>query len=157
MSEDVSRMSLEVNGKTAVKSAISILETHACDEAFDRVYIELGKPAQHKKTQSGHSRIVDPDKTENEAPKNIRKNTSHHAVLSGLSRFENELPVSTAAVLDVTHMPQGTAYAAMSELNERGLVERTDTKNENNSYEYRLTNAGWDELDRLGTVEHSGE
>ena len=157
MSEDISRMSLEVNGNTAVEAAIGILEAHACGEEFDRVYVELGKPTQHKNTQSGHRRAVDSAEVENEAPEGIRRNTSHHAVLSGLGRLENELPVSTRAVLDISNMPQGTAYATMSELHERGLVERTDRKNENNSYEYRLTSAGWDELDRLGTVDHSGE
>jgi predicted transcriptional regulator len=159
MGDEISHLSFEASGKGAVKSVINHLKDHAENGQFDRVYVELGTHPQDRRTQVRQKSVMDFTSGEHdeERPRGIRAQTSHHVILSGLSEFEGEMPVSTRKVLEVVDMPEGTAYAAMSELHDRELVERTEEKNENNSYEYRLTPAGRSELDRLGVINNNGK
>lgn len=159
MSDEISQVSFDISGEAAVESAIELLESHAGDREFDHVSVKLAKMGQSHGANQSQKSVTDyrESSTSDEPPQRIQRGTSHHAVLSGLSELADEMPVSTRRILDVANMPEGTAYAAMSELSDRGLVERTDEKNENNSYEYRITDAGENELNRLGVIDHNAQ
>lgn len=154
MDEDVNQISFTATGEGAVSSITSILEGFAQDGEFDKVYVELGKTSSDEQIQDSQASLPFHENgvESGETKADISSGTSYHKVLSALSQLEDELPVPTKRVLEVIDMPEGTAYAAMSSLHEKGLVNRTDGKNENNSYEYEISESGKRELDRLGEI-----
>lgn len=155
MNEDVDSMSFEATGNGALDTAITLLERFAGNGQFNRVRIEIGthskeEPKRFEQTNLSMDKVE--DKNKNQEPQNIRANTSHHRMLSALKELEHKSPVATKETLDIVDMPDGTAYAAMSSLHERGLVDRTSEKNDDNSYEYTINEAGKREIERLGTT-----
>jgi DNA-binding MarR family transcriptional regulator len=156
MDSNLDSLTLQASGNGSIKSVIGVLERFAETEQFDSVYVKLGSGEDATESIEAQANLTlkeSVEKNENNTKKKIKSGTSHSTTLSALSNFGDELPVATREVLENVDLPEGTVYAAMSTLNERGLVKRTDEKNENNSYEYSLTEAGKKELDRLGAVE----
>lgn len=155
MSDELDHLSFEATGKGALETVMSVLEEFASSEQFNRVYVEVGSPSETSGPKARQISLpIDEVAEENEqGPKSIQGGTSHHKILSALKQLENQAPVATRRTLDIVDIPEGTAYAAMSALYERGLVNRTDEKNESNSYEYEINEAGEAELERLGLIE----
>lgn len=155
MSDELDHLSFEATGSGAVETVMSVLEQFADGTQFDRVYVEVGNPSESDgpKVQQTSLPFGGENEESEREPKSIQNGTSHHKMLSALKQLENQAPVATRRTLDIVDLPEGTAYAAMSALYERGLVNRTDEKNDNNSYEYEISEAGEAELERLGTIE----
>jgi len=155
MSDELDHLSFEATGIGAVETVMGVLEQFADSEQFDRVYVEVGNPSKSSGPKARQTSLPFDEVNEenNQEPKSIQSGTSHHKMLSALKQLENQSPVATRRTLNTVDVPEGTAYAAMSALYERGLVNRTDEKNENNSYEYEISEAGEAELERLGTIE----
>ncbi|WP_058995009.1 winged helix-turn-helix transcriptional regulator [Haloarcula sp. CBA1127] len=155
MSDELDHLSFEATGSRAVETVMSVLEQFADGSQFDRVYVEIGNPSKsdRPKVQQTSLPFDGENQESGQEPKSIQSGTSHHKMLSALKQLENQAPVATRRTLEIVDLPKGTAYAAMSALYDRGLVNRTDKKNDDNSYEYEISEAGDAELERLGTIE----
>lgn len=155
MSNHVEEVSFNAYGEDAVETAMDFLKKFAEDGQFTHINVELSTKNRTGSSSVNQTEFLteDADRSKEERAKGVRPGTSHHRVLSALNKFADEMPVSTKEILEEVDLPEGTAYAAMSDLHDRGLVKRTEEKNQNNSYEYEFTVAGEDELTRLGSIE----
>ncbi|QIB79376.1 hypothetical protein G3A49_15180 [Haloferax volcanii] len=157
MTDGVKQVTFEATGESAVKSIIDLLERFQEDSEFKQVRVELATSEwSSNQTDKGRAEIEQAsllDMANGKTEKNrIQSGTSHHKVLSVLSDLGDELPVPTKRVLKDVDLPEGTAYAAMSTLRERGLVVSQE-EGPNGSNRYDITEAGQSELRRLGGSE----
>jgi len=157
MADGVKQMTFKATGENAVESIISVLERFQDDGEFKQVRVELSTsgwpPSQIDKDGSEleQANLLGVANSEPEK-QHIQSGTSHHKVLAALSSLGDELPVPTKQILNDVDLPEGTAYAAMSTLRERGLVvSRGEGPNGSNVYD--ITDAGQSELRRLGGIE----
>jgi len=154
MSSDSNRTTFEFNGGKALDRAQDILGNYKIEGTAERIYVEIDE--MHDKSpetpdKSG-SKNTNDSKSDDRELQGIRGGTSHSKVLTGLYGLSDDWPVPTKEVLNTVDLPEGTVYAAMSDLYSRRLVNRGDEKNSNNNYEYEVNPAGVDELERLGLI-----
>ncbi|WP_162991551.1 hypothetical protein [Halostella salina] len=153
MPDTHSSITFESTGENALNSALDALEMiNSKGQDFERVYIELeSKPRveddpsidSRQTTQSEFMRNSENEQVEGQ----IRQGTSHHKILRALYNDIPHPPASTKKILEKTDLGEGTGYAAMSDLHDRGLVIRSE--GEGQSYEYEISEAGKNELRRL--------
>ena len=158
MDDGVMEMTFEAEGENAVESIISTLERFKEDDDFKQVKVQISTNRRARSGQNvdGGSDLqqatiygtTNPDKQKNR----IRSGTSHEVLLTTLVDLGDELPVTTRRALEEVDLPEGTGYAAMSTLQERGLVERIGEDPDGSSL-YNVTPAGQAELRRIGGSE----
>ncbi|WP_154020786.1 MULTISPECIES: hypothetical protein [unclassified Haloarcula] len=154
MSSDSNRTTFEFNGEKSLERAQDILGSYSIDGTAERIYVEIDEihDSEPKETTNSGSEKSDSSKSDDRELQGIRGGTSHSKVLAGLNSLSDDWPVATKEVLKTVDLPEGTVYAAMSDLYSRRLVDRSDEKNSNNNYEYEVNPAGIDELERLGLI-----
>lgn len=161
MGEQIEQVSFDMSGKNAVSTAMQLLEKFEGGQDHMHVHVELSsEPKDEEKSQKTSTASLDEFESgsnvaQETANKSIRPNTSHHRVLKTLDQLDDEAPVPTKRVLEELDMPEGTAYAAMSTLYERGLVTRSDDRNESGSYEYAVSEAGEAQLEEFWDLDLS--
>ncbi|WP_418283135.1 hypothetical protein [Halorubrum sp. DTA98] len=161
MDDGVMEMTFEAEGKNAVESIISTLERFKEDSEFKHVKVQVSTKSGVRSDpnvddganikQATIYGTTNPDKKDKKINK-IRSGTSHETLLTTLAGLGDELPVTTKRLLDEVDIPEGTAYAAMSTLQERGLVARVGEDADGSSL-YNVTVAGKEELQRIGGTE----
>jgi len=152
---DITEIEVSTSGKSAVKSLIQVLEQIGSDSQFRSAEVKLStenaqQPSQHSDRQIT---LNEADEKSNKNSRTLKPGTSHANVLYTLNQISDNDPVSTRSVLNHMDLPEGTVYGAMSELHDRGFVDRTDERNVDNSYGYTVSEAGLEELDRLSQIE----
>jgi len=155
MTEDIDKVTFQATGEGAIETVMSFLDGFDSSKQFDSVYVEFTQNRSNVSENPGSNQrtVKDYEKSKDSKPSRIRAGSSHHQMISALSEVSDKSPVPTKSLLDRVDLPEGTAYAAMSDLYERGLVNRTDERNNNNSYEYELSSKGQEEIDRIGVFE----
>jgi hypothetical protein len=152
---NVTEIEVSTSGESAVRSVIQVLEQIGSDSQFRSAKVKLSTENAQEPDQDSDRQITlnEADEKSNEKSKSLNPGTSHAEVLYTLNQISDNGPVSTRYVLNHMDLPEGTVYGAMSELHDRGLVNRTDKRNVDNSYGYTVSEAGLEELDRLRQIE----
>lgn len=162
MVEAPSSLTFETNGEAALESALDIINMlKSQNQQFRHVYMEIetnrsdqeGKQITRRR-QTTHEDFTEDEKKQEEKDskektKSVKRGTSHEKVLKTLFERTDAGPVPTKSVIEKTDLPEGTGYAAMSELYDRGLVERTEGSGQ--SYEYEVSQAGKEEIQRINS------
>ena len=153
MSNDLSSASLEFTGEAAVEQAINFLRQFQEDGQFDKVNVELSSswPQNRDKARQTTLRPGEENEPEEGEKKQISPDTSHHKALTAVSDFDTQGPIPVTQVIDAVDLPEGTVYAAMSSLHDRGLLDRK--KGPQGNFLYTITDFGESELERLGRAD----
>jgi predicted transcriptional regulator len=157
-----SSITLETTGEDALESALELLEMiQSQEQGFERVYIEIesdyekqSEKGAEKRRQATYQEFGS-DGSDQEEYLGVREGTSHSKMLKGLYRLDEEGPVTTKRVIRETDLPEGTGYAAMSDLHDRGLVNRREGNSR--SYRYEISESGKEEIKRLGIFGNNGK
>ena len=154
MANNVDEMSFQISGESAVKTAMSILEGLDDDSQFKSAQIILRTKDSKQPTENMDRNLTLDEIESGGADKSggVRPGTSHSKVLYALSQIDDDGPKPTKSIIRQLDIPDGTAYAAMSDLHDRGLVNRTDEQKFDNSYGYTVSEKGEEELSRLDMV-----
>jgi hypothetical protein len=152
---NVEQLRIEVSGESAIDTAIRVLEQIEDGSKFERAEIKLTTSSVDNSHHDVDRQLTleESEAVDDSPPTKLKPGTSHAKALSVLNEIDDDGPVSTRNVLEHMDLPEGTVYGAMSELHDRGLVERTDERNVGNSYGYTVSEAGQKELDRLNQLE----
>ena len=153
MSSELSSASLEFSGEAAVEQAIAVLRRFQEDGQFDEVHVELSTswPQNRGKDRQTTLNPKEKDESEEVQAKTISSGTSHHKVLTAISDSEDSGQIPVTQIIEDIDLPDGTVYAAMSTLHERGLLSRE--KGPQGNFLYTITNFGESELERLGRAD----
>lgn len=152
---NVTEIEVSTSGESAVNSIIQVLEQIEPGSQFRSAKVKLSTENTQESNQDSDRQITlnEANEKSNKKSKSLNPGTSHAEVLYTLNRISDDEPVSTRSVLNHMDLPEGTVYGAMSELHDRGLVDRTDERNVDKSYGYTVSEAGLEELDRLRQIE----
>ena len=153
MSNELSSASLDFSGEAAVEQAIAVLRRFQEDGQFDKVHVELSSswPQNREKARQTTLRPGEENEPAEGEKKQISSDTSHHKVLTAVSHSDTQGKIPVTRIIEDIDLPDGTVYAAMSTLHERGLLDRE--KGPQGNFLYTITEFGESELERLGRAD----
>ncbi|WP_262180582.1 hypothetical protein [Haloarcula laminariae] len=145
------KQSFEFEGDRALETAKTILSNYEIQGSVKRISVELVE--EQEVQDEGNEKSADP--TDDRELKQIRANTNHHIVLTGLKELDeaDKTPASSNDIYNhkSDQIKEESVYAALSNLYDRRLVERERIKEgSNHHYVYSMNGYGQEELNRVG-------
>jgi len=143
-------LDIELTDEDAVEQTIEMLKSVKFDDSVKTVKVTVSGVGNSKsKPREKQADSI------SDASRAIRPNTSHHTIVHTIAKLtEDDGTATTRKIINaIDNYAEGTIRPSLTELVERGLVEREDIGDENTHYEYKLTEKAEETLDEFGKPE----